>query len=185
MSKCVRCGGSFLTRGRIKLADADICFKCYDALGFDHKTGIYIGKTYSWDQIKDGYDAMRSREYEMQAIKDARESGLTLKLYKQLNRVNSTPTEIKIMSAICAVLLDEGRDIDVIDAELGHNGSLMLMIDGVVFIEYKADDGVKWIRFCNEGEDKLRIGGAGRMNSLAPRIVAAYDSAAPLHIDVE
>ena len=185
MSKCVRCGGSFLTRGRIKLADADICFKCYDALGFDHKTGIYVGRSYSWDQIKDGFDAMMARKHLKQAEKDAQEAGLPLRLYRQVSQVDSTPMEVKIMSAICAVLQDEGRDVDVMDAALGHNGSLMLMIYGVVFIEYKASDGVKWIRFCNEGDDKLRIAGAGRMNSLAPRIVAAYDSAAPLHINVE
>ena len=185
MSKCVRCGGSFLTRGRIKLSDADICFKCYDALGFDHKTGIYIGKSYSWDQIKDGYNAMRAREYQEQAEKEARSIGLPLKLYRQINRADATTMEVKILSAICAVLLDESRDIDVMDVALGDNGCLMLMIDGVVFIEYKAADSVKWIRFCNEGDDKLRIAGAGRMNSLAPRIAAAYDSAAPLHIDVE
>lgn len=57
MAKCIKCGGSFLTRGRIKLADADICFKCFDSLGFDHKTGIYDGKSYKWDEIKDGRDA--------------------------------------------------------------------------------------------------------------------------------
>lgn len=56
MAKCVKCGGSFLTRGRIRLADADICFKCFDSLGFNHKTGIYDGKSYKWDDIKDGYD---------------------------------------------------------------------------------------------------------------------------------
>ena len=54
MAKCIKCGGSFLTRGRIKLADADICFKCFDELGFDHKTGIYNGKSYKWNEIKVG-----------------------------------------------------------------------------------------------------------------------------------
>lgn len=56
MAKCIKCGGSFLTRGRIRLADADICFKCFESLGFDRKTGIYTGKSYKWDDIKDGYD---------------------------------------------------------------------------------------------------------------------------------
>lgn len=56
MAKCIKCGGSFLTRGRIRLADADICFKCFESLGFDRKTGIYDGKSYKWDDIKNGYD---------------------------------------------------------------------------------------------------------------------------------
>lgn len=55
MAKCICCGGSCLTRGRIKLVDADICFKCFDALGFDHKTDFYVARDlYKWDEIKDG-----------------------------------------------------------------------------------------------------------------------------------
>ena len=54
MAKCIMCGGSFLTRGRIKLADADICFKCFDSLGFDHKIDIYGSKDLEWDKIKVG-----------------------------------------------------------------------------------------------------------------------------------
>ena len=54
MAKCIKCGGSFLTRGRIRLADADICFKCFDALGFDHKIDIYTSKDLAWNEIKDG-----------------------------------------------------------------------------------------------------------------------------------
>lgn len=55
MSKCIKCGKSFLTRGRVKLIDADICFKCFDSLGFDHKVDIYIAdSTYKWNDIKVG-----------------------------------------------------------------------------------------------------------------------------------
>ena len=55
MSKCICCGSSCLTRGRIKLMDADICFKCFDALGFDHKLEFYVARNlYKWDEIKDG-----------------------------------------------------------------------------------------------------------------------------------
>ena len=62
MAKCVKCGGSFLTRGRIRLKDADICFKCFESLGFERKDGIYNGKQYRWDDIKDGYYAYRAKE---------------------------------------------------------------------------------------------------------------------------
>ena len=55
MAKCICCGGSCLTRGRIKLVDADICFKCFDTLGFDHKTDFYVARDlYKWDEIKNG-----------------------------------------------------------------------------------------------------------------------------------
>lgn len=176
MAKCVKCGGSFLTRGRIKLADADICFKCFDSLGFDHKTGIYTGKTYKWEDIKDGFDAMMAREHAEKNAAKAYNLGLTPKLYKQLNNAEATDPEIRLMSAICALLSDEDRDIDALDVALGHNGSLLVMIDEVVIIEYKSDSGVKWIRFANESEEKLRITGPASLNKYASKIVAAYDS---------
>ena len=177
MAKCVRCGKSFFGRIKIKLADAEICGKCYDELGFNHKTGIYTGSLYKWNDIKDGYDAMRAKENTKRLAAEAAEAGLNLKLYKQLNAAGATLPETRILSTICAVLLDEKRDVDVVDVALGDNGSLLLMIDGVVFIEYKSDSGVKWIRFENEGEEKVRITGPARINAMASRIVAAFDSA--------
>ena len=177
MAKCVKCGKSFFGRIKIKLADAEICSKCYDELGFDHKTGLYIGSTYKWSDIKDGYDAMRNKENTKRLAIEAADAGLNLKLYKQLNAAGATDPEKRLLSAICSVLADEGRDIDLIDAALGDNGSLLLMIDGIAFIEYKSDSGVKWIRFDNEGEEKIRITGPARINAMASRVVAAYDSA--------
>lgn len=178
MAKCIKCGGGFLTRGRIRLADADICFKCFDSLGFDHKQGVYTGSLYKWDQIKDGYEAMRAREYAEAAAREAAKIGVSAEQYRQLNKADATDMEIKIFSKICALLKDDDRDPDLIDVSLGDNGSLLLMVDGVVFIRYKADAGVKWIIFENESSEKIRIAGAGRMNSFAPRIAQAYDSAA-------
>lgn len=179
MAKCIRCGKSFLTRGKIKLADAEICCKCYDELGFDHKIGIYGGDSHKWEDIKYGRDALFARERTKRLASEASKIGLTLKLYKQLEAAGATSPETKLLSAICSVLADEGRDIDVIDVSLGDNGSLLLMIDGVVFIEYKSDGGVKWIRFDNEGTEKVRITGPARINAIADRVVAAFDSARP------
>lgn len=178
MAKCIKCGKSFFGRGKIKLADAEICFKCYDELGFDHKIDIYGGSRYRWDEIKEGRDVLNRRKWDAEATKEAAALGLNLKLYRQINRAEATDPEIRLLGAICAVLEDEGRDTDVIDAALGDNGSLLLMVDGVVFIEYKAEPNVKWIRFDNEGEDKVRISGPGRINSLAARVVSAFDAVA-------
>lgn len=177
MSKCIKCGKSFLARGKIKLADAEICYKCFDDLGFDHKTGIYTGSTYKWDDIKDGYAAMRERQYAKDIAIEAAQIGLNSKLYKQLHKAGATDPEIRIMSTICALLSDDGRDIDALDVSLGDNGSLLVMIDGIVIIEYKSDSGVKWIRLPHESEEKIRISGPARINSMAARIVQAYDSA--------
>ena len=102
MAKCVRCGKSFLGRLKIKLKDAEICGKCYDELGFDPKTGINIGSLYKWDDIKDGYDAMRDRENAKKQVQEAANIGLNLKLYRQLHKAQATDPEIRLMSAICS-----------------------------------------------------------------------------------
>ena len=108
---------------------------------------------------------------------EAEDLGITIKLVRQLDKAGATDPERRILGAICAVLADESRDIDVIDVALGDNGSLLLMIDGVVFIRYKSDAGVKWIAFENEGGEKIRITGPARINAMADRVVEAYDSA--------
>lgn len=177
MSKCINCGKSFLARGRIKLADADICFKCFDSLGFDHKTGLYTGSLYKWDDIKDGFAAYSARQSAAANASQAAQLGIAPEQYKQLNRAGSTDKEIEVFALICNLLRDEGRDQDLIDVDLGDNGSLLLMIDGVVFVRYKYDSGVKWIAFENESSDKVRISGPAQLNNYARRLAEAYDSA--------
>ena len=179
MAKCMMCGKSTLVKGHVKLADGAICTPCFLKLGFK-LTDTATSSTYTYDEIKDGKDAMYQKKAAKAAVeydyKEANKAGLTLKHYRQLEDAGATDMEKKILAAICAVLYDEGRDFEIIDVALGDNGFLLLMLDGTVFIEYKADSGVKWIRFDNEGQEKIRIGGAARMNALASRIVAAYDS---------
>lgn len=174
MEKCIRCNGSFLTRRKVKLKDAVICGKCYNELGFDN---YIISSSYKWDDIKDGYEKYRERENRLYWIKEASKCGLTLPHYRQLNSISATDMEVKIFKAIYAILEDEGKDVDTIEISSGNNGSVSLSVDGTIFITYKADSGVKWIVFENESPEKIRIAGAGRMNSFAPRIVDAFDYA--------
>ena len=176
MAKCIKCGSSFIAKKRIKLKDADICGKCFEALGFDPKMGVYTGPTYSWDDIKDGYDAMLDRKIEAANIKEAASIGVSYAQYRQLNNIGATDMETKLVAKICAILKDEGRDPDLIEVSLGDNHDALLMVGGTVFIRLKADEGVKWIVFENESSDKIRIGGPARLNSLAGRIIQAYDS---------
>lgn len=180
MAKCIKCGKSTLIKGHVKLADATICTPCFLSLGF--KLGdVTLSSTYKYDDIKDGLDAYRQRRI-LQSVAEADKAeadkfGLNLKLVRQLDDAGATDPERRLLGAICAVLADEGRDTDVIDISLGDNGSLLLMIDGVVFIRYKSDAGVKWIAFENEGGEKVRITGPARINAMADRIVQAYDTA--------
>lgn len=180
MKKCIRCGASFLTHMKITLKDAYICGKCSKELGFD-KDFFLASSQYTYDQIKDGREALVNRQIQEridQADSDeAFKLGITVKQLRQLEAAGPTSMETKIFVMICALLRDEDRDPDLIDVALGDNGSLLLMVDGVIFIRYKADSGVKWIVFENESEEKIRISGAARLNSYAPRIAQAYDSA--------
>lgn len=176
MSKCVRCGNSFLMRRKVKLKDALICGKCYNELGFDN---YLVSDVYKWDDIKDGYDAYRDRENQKYWISEAEKRGLTVPHYRRLFSSGATDMEVKIFATIYAILVDEGKDADAIDISSGDDGSLSLSVDGTIFITYKADGGVKWIVFENESPEKIRIAGAGRMNSLSPRIIQSFDSAYP------
>lgn len=180
MKKCARCGASFLTHMKITLKDAFICGKCAKELGFDRD--FYLTSSiYTYDEIKDGREALFNRQIQERIYQSDKEEayklGITVKQFRQLEATGPTSMETKIFSTICAILRDEDRDPDLIDVALGDNGSLLLMVDGVIFIRYKSDSGVKWIVFENESEEKIRIAGAARLNSLAPRIAKAYDSA--------
>ena len=180
MAKCIRCGGSLLTRGRVKLKDSVICLKCFKDLGFTLKDDGLTIDSYNYDQIKDGRDTMIRRSIEETALRydleEARKYNITLVQYRQLEAAGSTEMECSIFGAISALLLDEGREVEKVEISPGDNGSLNLTVDGSIFIRYKADDGVKWMVFENESGEKIRIAGPGRMNSYAPRIVQAFDS---------
>lgn len=171
MAKCIKCGRSLLL-GRIKLADADICKDCIRALGFEGRIDSTVGSLYKWDEIKDGIQEYWNR----QNAKKAASMGLTLKHYKQLNAAGSTELEDKIFSSMCAIWKDERCDVSRLDIAPGDNGSLLVLMDDVVVVEYKGEPDVKWI-LLPDSPDKVYIGSA-RITRLAKRIVAAYRAAA-------
>ena len=181
MAKCIRCGrfGMGVIHSAVKLKDKNmICSKCYKELGGSPlKDMTTASLLYTYDDIKDGFDAMYERDHASRVAQEAAALGVSYKQYKQLTDAAATDMESNILAMICAILRDEDRDPDQIDVSLGDNGSLLLMLDGVIFIRYKADAGVKWIIFENESPEKIRIAGPGRLNSYAARIVQAYDSA--------
>lgn len=57
--KCVRCGRLVgLTARGMRLFDGNyICFKCFDALGFDKSDRKILNNTYTWNEIKNGKEA--------------------------------------------------------------------------------------------------------------------------------
>ena len=184
MAKCIRCGrgGMGVLHQALKLKDKNyICFKCYKELGGSPLQDISTAaQLYSYEDIKDGFDVMFERRLSKRVLEAYREEasqfGITPKHAKQLDGAGATLPEKRLVGAVCSVLTDEGRDIDAVDIALGDRSSLLLMVDGVVFIELKSDEGVKWIRFNDEGQDKTRITGPARINALSSRVLAAYDS---------
>lgn len=185
MAKCVRCGrsGMGVLHQAVKLKDKNlICFKCYKDLGFDpwkEFSTAYL--TQSWDDIKDGKAEMDGRALgsliQRTNQAEADKYRLDVRHYTQLVAAGASPAEMRIMSAICAVLDDEDCDPDALDVSLGPNNSLMVMIDGVIVVQYRSDKDVKWIMLPSESEEKIRISGPAKINTLAPRIVQAYRSA--------
>lgn len=180
MAKCKRCGKSTALRGHVKIKDADLCGVCFKELGFE-KRDLLTASIYEYEAIKNGRDAYYFNSIKARAdqydVEHADKYGISLKHYQQLDKAGATDNEMKIFAAICAVLNDEGLETDPILIAPGDNGSLLLMIDGIIMLQYKSEPNVKWILLPNESDEKIRIGGVARMNSLAPRLVAAYKSA--------
>lgn len=181
--KCARCGkGIGVVRRGQPIADGYICYGCLDEMGYDNKEFKRSAKrwTLSYQDLKDGpaaYYEKSAKEFsDKYDAGEAAKFGIDLTHYKQLDSAQATENEIKIFAAICSVLADDGYDVDPLHIEPGTNGSLMIMLDDAVMMEYKSEPSVKWIRFPNESEEKIRIGGVGRINSLAPRISAAYEA---------
>ena len=65
MAKCIRCGrgGMGVVHQALKLKDKNmICFKCYKELGGEPwKDMTTASITYSYDDIKDGFEEMHNR----------------------------------------------------------------------------------------------------------------------------
>ena len=180
MAKCINCGKNTLVRGHVKLADAAICTPCFKSLGFK-LSDVTLASMYRYEDIKDGKDAYYSKQSKERSDRYnaelAEKYRISTKHYKQLDAAGSTDNEIKIFAAICAVLEDEGYDTTNLNVTLADDNSLFVLVGDAIMLQYKSEPDVKWIRFLNESNEKIRIGGSRIINSMAPRIVEAYRSA--------
>ena len=185
MSKCVRCGrsGMGVLHQALKLNDGGrICFRCYRELGGDPFRDLGTSHIlYSWDDIREGFGALSDRRM-ADLIRRTNESeaarfSLDTGIYRQLETAAATDPEKRLVSAVCAVLSDEGCDLSSLAVAPGENGSLLVMVDGVVMLQLKSDSGVKWIMLPHESGEKIRISGPARINAMAPRILQAYRAA--------
>lgn len=176
--KCEKCGrGVGLVRRGMRFSDGkSVCFDCARILGFkpekDWKMSIYL---YSYEEIKDGLDVYNQRRWDAESRRESSEMGLMYEHYKELNSATATDLEKKLFSAMCAIWDDEGCDISQLTIAPGDHGSLLVLKDDVVILQFKGEKQVRWILFPDSPE-KVRIGNSARINSLANRLIAAYHS---------
>lgn len=177
MAKCIRCGGSFLTRGKVKLKDELICGKCFKELGFTDKTDVIVSSLYSYNDIKDGKDAYQQKKWAKQReendIAEAKRLGLFYSDYRTLSDLDCEDGEMRIIEKICAVLDDEGCDTSKIEYEREPGSTLSAFVGDKKLYELKFTKDVKWIRIGDD-EEKNRIGNAAGINKLVGKLVEAY-----------
>lgn len=177
--KCEKCGrGVGLVRRGLRCSDGKyLCFECARDLGLDPgkdwKQSYYL---YSYEDIKDGLDAYNQRRWDAAAKREADSLGILLPHYRQLKKALATDLEMKLFSAMCAIWEDDGLDVARLVISPGERGSLLVLLDDVVVLEYKGEPQVRWIRFSGS-EEKIRIGNSARINSLASCLIDSFRSA--------
>lgn len=147
MSKCIRCGGSFLTRRRIKLADSEICGKCFGELGFD-KSDMLISSLYKYDEIKNGREAYyNNRIDELAAADDIPAVSISFQGYGQERELNQTDEEQEIYNEVRSYISYTQFDLSPL--------RLVRVSDNYVTIKYgdwdlvrcKFTNRAKWVLF--------------------------------------
>lgn len=171
MAKCVRCNGSFLTRGKIKLKDALICFKCCDELGFDHKTMVLTGSLYSWDDIKDGADAYYINKKKAE-IKEAALSSVSVKMTDSKRDLECTEAETEIYENICDML-----DADDLQLVRKSDNYITIAVNDIDAIRFKCTNRAKWIHCLYGNEGKVPLGRPDDVIKLADLIAQSIESA--------
>lgn len=177
MSKCERCnvGGIGLIRSGVKFKDKKyICMKCLKELGHEHpfKDAFYLSLHTSEDIMHPEIRWERQRQEDCE--RHAERLDITPEQYTSLDKALATDFEIRLFSRLCALLEDEGCDTAALTVSSGSNGTLLVLMDGTVLLEYKGEPQVKWIRLSDDPDNKIRFGQLSKLNSLADRIAELY-----------
>ena len=174
MAKCERCGigGIGLIRSGYKYSDGKYtCIPCALELGFK-KDGIKNPCAYfRYEDVKNGLAAYYERKGADDINRRSARIGISPAQYYALEQAGATEFEFKVFARICALLDDEGVESQDLTISSGDNGSLLVMKDGTVLMEYKGEPDIKWIRLSDDPENKIRFAQVGKLNGLADRIV--------------
>lgn len=179
MANCERCGrsGMGLIHGAVKFKDRKyVCVKCLKELGYDHpvKDAYYLSLQTSEDILHP--EIRRERQRQEDCRRRAERLDITPVQCDALDKAQATDFEVKVFSRLCALLEDEGCSSAALTVSSGTNGSLIVLLDGTVLLEYKGEPQVKWVRLSDDPDSKIRFGQLSKLNILADRIVALYDA---------
>ena len=179
MANCEKCGrgGMGLIHGAVKFKDKKyICIKCLKELGHDHpfRDAYYLSLQTSEDILHPEIRWERQRQED--CPRRAARLDITPAQYDALDKAQATDFEVKVFSRLCALLEDEGCSSAALTVTSGTNGSLIVLLDGTVLLEYKGEPQVKWICLSDDPNSKIRFGQLSKLNSLADRIVALYNA---------
>ena len=175
MAKCAKCGirGVGLVRAGYRFSDGYyVCVPCALELGFKKE---WIGNPcfcYRYEDVKNGLNAYYQRKRADDINRRAARMEISPAQYYSLDQANATEFEFKVFARVCALLDDEGVKSTPLQVAPGTNGSLLVMKDGTVLIEYKGEPDIKWIRLSDDPDNKIRFAQVGKLNSLADRIVS-------------
>lgn len=154
MAKCVRCGGSFLTRFRVFLKDESICRKCCVELGFP-KDFYLTSKNYTWDEIKDGKDAylkrLEHKKFEGIALSSLKISGAG---HRDLN---ATDEEQMIFDRIKELFDENGRDTDGLELVRKSPNYVTVLYGEWDLVRIKFSDDARWLLFPIVDRSDARI----------------------------
>lgn len=156
MAKCVRCGGSFLTRFKIKLKDAYICRQCTLELGFD-KDFYLRSSLYSWDDIKDGRDAYYLKK-KKQEIKDAVISSISVTMKGgQRRELICTEEEREIFDEIRNIFRSFGFDDSGLELVRVSDNYVTVKAEPWDVARIKFSSRAKWVLFPSCESEKHYI----------------------------
>lgn len=177
MSKCERCGvgGIGLIRSGVKFKDKKyICVQCLKELGHEHpiKEAYYLSLHTSEDILHPEIRWAQERQETIERRADRLD--ITPDQYEALDKALATDFEIKLFSRLCALLDDEGCSSETLTVSSGSDGSLLVLLNGTVLLEYKGEPQVKWIRLSDDPDNKIRFGQLSKLNALIDRIADLY-----------
>lgn len=179
MAKCVRCGGSFLTRFKIKLKDEYICRNCALELGFPKD--FYLRSTLnSWDDIKDGRDAyllkQEKKKIKQEAILNAVNS-VKMAHYGEERDLICTEQEREIFDIIKDMLRGLGYDDSLLRLVRVSDSYVTVKIEPWDVARIKYTPRAKWVLFPSVdcADQKNRISSPEEVRAFSEQVQKTID----------